>query len=238
MQKKIRTAQQQKIPFMVIAGDDDVAGGTVSFRYRDGSQRNGVPSPRRSAHVVEVVRSHSPRQAGRLRPRAARRAVERRRGLGGDWRSMTAARTRPTGCERLWTPHRMTYISGEDRPAGATSAHRLPVLPGARAPTRTSLVVARGEQVYAVLNLYPYNPGHLLVCPYRHVADYTDLDDGETAELAAFTQTAMRVIRAVSSAARLQPRHEPGRRWPAPASPRTCTSTWCRAGAATPTSCR
>ena len=43
MQKKIRTAQQQKIPFMVIAGDDDVAAGTVSFRYRDGSQRNGVP---------------------------------------------------------------------------------------------------------------------------------------------------------------------------------------------------
>ena len=43
MQKKIRTAQQQKIPFMAIAGDDDVSGGTVSFRYRDGSQRNGVP---------------------------------------------------------------------------------------------------------------------------------------------------------------------------------------------------
>ena len=41
MQKKIRTAQQQKIPFMVIAGDEDVAAGTVSFRYRDGSQRNG-----------------------------------------------------------------------------------------------------------------------------------------------------------------------------------------------------
>ena len=44
-----------------------------------------------------------------------------------------------------------------------------------------------------MLNLYPYNPGHLLVCPYRHVADYTDLDEEETAELAAFTQTAMRV---------------------------------------------
>jgi threonyl-tRNA synthetase len=48
MQKKIRTAQQQKIPFMAIAGDDDVAAGTVSFRYRDGSQRNGVRSTRRS----------------------------------------------------------------------------------------------------------------------------------------------------------------------------------------------
>jgi threonyl-tRNA synthetase len=57
MQKKIRTAQQQKIPFMVIAGDDDVAGGTVSFRYRDGSQRNGVPLDDAVVHVVEVVRS-------------------------------------------------------------------------------------------------------------------------------------------------------------------------------------
>ncbi len=57
MQKKIRTAQQQKIPFMAIAGDDDVAGGTVSFRYRDGSQRNGVPLDEAVAHVVEIVRS-------------------------------------------------------------------------------------------------------------------------------------------------------------------------------------
>ncbi|MDI6101446.1 threonine--tRNA ligase [Actinoplanes sp. NEAU-A12] len=57
MQKKIRTAQQQKIPFMAIAGDDDVNGATVSFRYRDGSQRNGVSIDEAVAHVVEVVRS-------------------------------------------------------------------------------------------------------------------------------------------------------------------------------------
>ncbi|MGC9668534.1 threonine--tRNA ligase [Planosporangium sp. 12N6] len=59
MQKKIRNAQQQKIPFMAIAGDDDVSGGTVSFRYRDGSQRNGVPIEEAVAHVVEVVRSRT-----------------------------------------------------------------------------------------------------------------------------------------------------------------------------------
>ncbi|TDC45998.1 threonine--tRNA ligase [Micromonospora sp. KC207] len=59
MQKKIRTAQQQKIPFMVIAGDDDVAAGTVSFRYRDGSQRNGVPTAKALAHVLDVVNSRS-----------------------------------------------------------------------------------------------------------------------------------------------------------------------------------
>jgi threonyl-tRNA synthetase len=43
MQKKIRTAQQQKVPYMLLAGDDDVAAGAVSFRYRSGQQRNGVP---------------------------------------------------------------------------------------------------------------------------------------------------------------------------------------------------
>ncbi|GAA3267992.1 threonine--tRNA ligase [Dactylosporangium vinaceum] len=59
MQKKIRNAQQQKIPFMAIAGDDDVPNGTVSFRYRDGSQRNGVPLAEAVAHVVEVVRSRT-----------------------------------------------------------------------------------------------------------------------------------------------------------------------------------
>ncbi|MFC0509306.1 threonine--tRNA ligase [Micromonospora costi] len=59
MQKKIRTAQQQKIPFMVIAGDDDVAAGTVSFRYRDGSQRNGVPIPEAVSHILDVVGSRT-----------------------------------------------------------------------------------------------------------------------------------------------------------------------------------
>jgi ATP adenylyltransferase len=104
------------------------------------------------------------------------------------------------GLERLWTPHRMTYISGQDRPPGGYD--RPDGCPFCLAPSRSddSLVVARGKLVYAVLNLYPYNPGHLLVCPYRHVPDYTDLDHDETAELARFTQTAMRVIRQVSGA--------------------------------------
>ena len=59
--------------------------------------------------------------------------------------------------------------------------------------------MARGELVYAVLNLYPYNAGHLMAVPYRHVADYTELDRGEVAELASFTQHAMTTIRAVSA---------------------------------------
>ncbi|HYN97016.1 MAG TPA: threonine--tRNA ligase [Pilimelia sp.] len=59
MQKKIRTAQQQKVPFMAIAGDADVEGGTVSFRYRDGSQRNNVPLPEALTHVTETIRSRT-----------------------------------------------------------------------------------------------------------------------------------------------------------------------------------
>ncbi len=106
----------------------------------------------------------------------------------------------PDGLDRLWTPHRMAYISGEDRPEGGyekPAGCPFCVAPGLG--VAESLVVARGEQVYAVLNLYPYNPGHLLVCPYRHVADYTELTDAETVELAAFTRRAMQAIRRASS---------------------------------------
>ncbi|GGM96580.1 ATP adenylyltransferase [Actinoplanes campanulatus] len=106
----------------------------------------------------------------------------------------------PDGLERLWTPHRMTYISGEDRPEGGYEKPAgCPFCLAPGRPEAETLVVARGELVFAVLNLYPYNPGHLLICPYRHVADYTDLTESETVEVAAFTRTAMRVIRASSS---------------------------------------
>ncbi len=57
MQKKIRNAQLQKVPFMVIAGDDDVAAGAVSFRYRDGRQDNGVPLDEAIARVAAAVES-------------------------------------------------------------------------------------------------------------------------------------------------------------------------------------
>ncbi|MCZ2526453.1 threonine--tRNA ligase [Streptomyces sp. NPDC059506] len=55
MQKKIRNAQKQKVPFMVIAGDEDMANGAVSFRYRDGSQKNGVPVDEAVAEIVKAV---------------------------------------------------------------------------------------------------------------------------------------------------------------------------------------
>ncbi len=59
----------------------------------------------------------------------------------------------------------------------------------------TGLVVARGSLVYAVLNLYPYNSGHLLICPYRHVAEYADLEQDEVLQVGVFTQRAVRALR-------------------------------------------
>ena len=105
----------------------------------------------------------------------------------------------PDELERLWTPHRMAYIKGENKPADASAGE----CPFCRIPTlddRDGLVVHRGASTFVVLNLYPYSPGHLMVCPYRHLADYTDLDEAETAELAASTKTAMTVLRSVSGA--------------------------------------
>jgi threonyl-tRNA synthetase len=59
MQKKIRNAQLQKVPFMMIAGDDDMASGAVSFRYRDGHQDNGVPIEEAIQRVADAVASRA-----------------------------------------------------------------------------------------------------------------------------------------------------------------------------------
>ena len=106
----------------------------------------------------------------------------------------------PDELERLWTPHRMAYIRGEGKPAGPEAGSECPFCRIPALGDEEGLIVARGSAVFAVLNLYPYNGGHLMVCPYRHVADYTDLTADETIELAEVTKTAMRVVRSVSGA--------------------------------------
>ncbi len=99
----------------------------------------------------------------------------------------------PDAFQRLYTPHRMAYIKGEGK-AGCAFCE----IPGLS--DEDGLVVARGEHVFVVLNLYPYNSGHLMVVPFRHVADYTELDGGEVAELAAYTRRALGAIRHASNA--------------------------------------
>ncbi len=101
----------------------------------------------------------------------------------------------PDAFERLWTPHRMAYLKGEGKP---TEESGCPLCDIPAKSDRDGLVVARGEQVYAVLNLYPYNPGHLMVVPYRHVADFTELSEAETVELAAYSKATLTALREVS----------------------------------------
>jgi ATP adenylyltransferase len=62
------------------------------------------------------------------------------------------------------------------------------------------LIVYRGETCFVLLNLFPYNSGHLLVCTYRHVAGYEETTDEEAAEMAALSKTGMKVLRKVSRA--------------------------------------
>ncbi len=105
----------------------------------------------------------------------------------------------PDHLQRLWTPHRMSYIAESPMKKGAGSAQsEEPFTDIPAMSDEDGLMVARGELVYAVLNLYPYNPGHLMVVPYRRVSELEDLTVDESAELMAFTQKAIRVIKAVS----------------------------------------
>ena len=99
----------------------------------------------------------------------------------------------PDAFQRLWTPYRMAYISGNTE-----QAPRHDDCPFCEAPSwddEKALIVARGKYAYVLLNLYPYNSGHLLVCPYRHVATYDEATVQEIAEIGALTQIAMRVLR-------------------------------------------
>ena len=102
--------------------------------------------------------------------------------------------------DRIYTPHRMVYLRGEGKPVDTDAGEGCPFCRAPELPTDDGLVVARGAHVFAVLNLYPYNSGHLMICPYRHVADYTELSQAEIVELAHFTQRSMTVLREVAGA--------------------------------------
>ena len=106
----------------------------------------------------------------------------------------------PDAWSRLWAPHRMEYLRGENRPLDGNDVE----CPFCRIPTLSDedgLIVARGVHAYVVMNLYPYNAGHLLVCAYRHVADLTELTEEERNEISSLTSHAMRTLRKVSAPA-------------------------------------
>jgi ATP adenylyltransferase len=96
----------------------------------------------------------------------------------------------PDRYQRLWTPHRLVYIQTGTQPADGEC-------PFCIAPTLSdeqALIVHRGESCYVLLNLYPYNTGHLLVVPYRHIPNYTDANEKEILEYGQLTQQAMDIL--------------------------------------------
>ena len=100
----------------------------------------------------------------------------------------------PDEFQRLWTPHRMAYIQAGPEPLRETC-------PFCAAPGMSdsdALIVHRGVTSFVLLNLFPYNSGHILVCPYRHISTYDEATPEEVAEIGALTQRAMHVLRAVS----------------------------------------
>lgn len=98
----------------------------------------------------------------------------------------------PDRLARLWAPYRMNYIA--DRTPGEDPFEEIP-----KGSDEDGLIVARGELVYCLLNLFPYNSGHMMVVPYRRVANLEDLTFEESCELMAFTQRAIRTLKAVSN---------------------------------------
>ena len=96
--------------------------------------------------------------------------------------------------ERLYTPHRMAYI------AGAVSSDDCPFCVIPAMSDEDGLIIHRGSVAYAVLNLFPYNSGHLMLVPYRHISAYDELTVEEANEIAALTQHAIRAVRHASGA--------------------------------------
>jgi len=101
--------------------------------------------------------------------------------------------------ERLWTPWRMAYIRGEIGGRVADGGCVFCELP-ARGEDQGNHILARGRHTFVLLNAFPYNPGHLMVAPFRHLGDFGALSADELAESMAFTKTAIRALEESSDA--------------------------------------
>jgi ATP adenylyltransferase len=97
------------------------------------------------------------------------------------------------GYQRLWTPHRLVYLRHGQQPP----ADQCPFCMAPEKIDSDGLIVRRGKTCYVLMNLFPYNTGHMMVVPYRHIATYDLATDAEVAEMAALTQQAMRTLQEV-----------------------------------------
>jgi ATP adenylyltransferase len=91
---------------------------------------------------------------------------------------------------RLWSPWRLAYVTGTSTSSGCIFCDAA----SAGDPERESLVLVRGRLAYVILNLYPYNSGHVMVVPNRHVATLSELDGAELGELMLLVQRAERAL--------------------------------------------
>jgi ATP adenylyltransferase len=84
--------------------------------------------------------------------------------------------------DRLWSPWRLEYVTGKKDDGGC------PLCEAPQVPAQQPLILFSGRTCYVILNLYPYNSGHLMVVPYRHVATLATLTTDELHEVAMLTQ--------------------------------------------------
>ena len=102
----------------------------------------------------------------------------------------------PDNYQRLWTPHRLVYIQNGQQP----KKDECPFCLAPQGSDEDGLIVFRGDTCFVLMNLFPYNSGHMLVCTYRHVASYEHTTLEEAAEMAALSKRGMQVLRKVSRA--------------------------------------
>jgi ATP adenylyltransferase len=104
----------------------------------------------------------------------------------------------PQAWDRLWAPHRKEYLADE---AGNFNADTCPFCIAQGVSDSEGLVVVRRTAAFVVMNKYPYNSGHLLVCTNRHVALYDELTEEEVLQIGELTAQGMRTLRSVAKAA-------------------------------------
>lgn len=91
--------------------------------------------------------------------------------------------------ERIWAPWRMDYILGDK------DKECVFCIGPEEKDDKEKLIIARGKYCFVILNKYPYNNGHLMVTPYRHVSELTLLNDPELLEIMQFTQHSLKVFK-------------------------------------------
>lgn len=97
-----------------------------------------------------------------------------------------------SGVKRLWAPWRMSYIAEPKEDVGCVFCHA-PAQP--ESEDKKNLILYRGKHNFIIMNLYPYNNGHLMVVPYKHTGDLCDLNDEESLEMMQLAQMALRVFK-------------------------------------------